>query len=149
MVYKSHHLSNCTSNIKTKPKLFFLFYFFIGASALVIPPDAVFPCDMATVDGLHRRDEILDELHQCILRFISSEGWWSFATSYGLLHTVQRRVSHLMLARDCRLRCWVNFLLLPVLFISRHVLKEWLTFSTQMAIAWLLNTLPEWQNTLV
>uniref|UniRef100_UPI0037E7E361 minichromosome maintenance domain-containing protein 2 n=1 Tax=Semicossyphus pulcher TaxID=241346 RepID=UPI0037E7E361 len=41
-----------------------------GASALVIPPDAVFPCDLRDVDGLHRRDVTLDELHQNILRFI-------------------------------------------------------------------------------
>ncbi|KAM9337205.1 minichromosome maintenance domain-containing protein 2 [Symphorus nematophorus] len=41
-----------------------------GASALVIPPDAVFPCDLGDVDGLHRRDMTLDELHQNILRFI-------------------------------------------------------------------------------
>ncbi|XP_029384780.1 minichromosome maintenance domain-containing protein 2 [Echeneis naucrates] len=41
-----------------------------GASALVIPPDAVFPCDLDSADGLHRRDVILDELHQNILRFI-------------------------------------------------------------------------------
>ncbi|TMS15937.1 hypothetical protein E3U43_013230 [Larimichthys crocea] len=41
-----------------------------GASALVIPPDAVFPCDLGDVDGLHKRDVTLDELHQNILRFI-------------------------------------------------------------------------------
>ncbi|XP_074549968.1 minichromosome maintenance domain-containing protein 2 [Halichoeres trimaculatus] len=41
-----------------------------GASALVIPPDAAFPCDLADVDGVHRRDKTLDELHQNILRFI-------------------------------------------------------------------------------
>ncbi|XP_041824991.1 minichromosome maintenance domain-containing protein 2 isoform X2 [Melanotaenia boesemani] len=41
-----------------------------GASALIIPPDAVFPCDVGDVDGLHRRDKALDELHQNILRFI-------------------------------------------------------------------------------
>ncbi|XP_056220463.1 minichromosome maintenance domain-containing protein 2 [Seriola aureovittata] len=41
-----------------------------GASALVIPPDAVFPCDLNDVEGLHRRDTTLDELHQNILRFI-------------------------------------------------------------------------------
>ncbi|CAJ1082214.1 minichromosome maintenance domain-containing protein 2 isoform X2 [Xyrichtys novacula] len=41
-----------------------------GASALVIPPDAVFPCDLGDMDGLHRRDVTLDELHQIILRFI-------------------------------------------------------------------------------
>lgn len=41
-----------------------------GASALIIPSDAVFPCDMGDVEGLHRRETILDELHQNILRFI-------------------------------------------------------------------------------
>nr|XP_046227269.1 minichromosome maintenance domain-containing protein 2 isoform X2 [Scatophagus argus] len=41
-----------------------------GASALVIPPNAVFPCDLGDVDGLHKRDVTLDELHQNILRFI-------------------------------------------------------------------------------
>ncbi|XP_054893794.1 minichromosome maintenance domain-containing protein 2 isoform X1 [Poeciliopsis prolifica] len=41
-----------------------------GASALVIPPDAVFPCDLGDVDGLQRRDAALDELHQIILRFV-------------------------------------------------------------------------------
>uniref|UniRef100_M3ZH92 Minichromosome maintenance domain-containing protein 2 n=1 Tax=Xiphophorus maculatus TaxID=8083 RepID=M3ZH92_XIPMA len=40
------------------------------ASALVIPPDAVFPCDLGDVDGLQRRDAALDELHQIILRFV-------------------------------------------------------------------------------
>lgn len=41
-----------------------------GASALIIPPDAVFPCDVGDMEGLHKRDKILDELHQRILRFI-------------------------------------------------------------------------------
>ncbi|XP_061569387.1 minichromosome maintenance domain-containing protein 2 [Cololabis saira] len=41
-----------------------------GASALIIPPNAVFPCNMADVDSLHKRDKTLDELHQNILRFI-------------------------------------------------------------------------------
>ncbi|XP_014870953.1 minichromosome maintenance domain-containing protein 2 isoform X1 [Poecilia latipinna] len=41
-----------------------------GASALVIPPDAVFPCNLEDVDGLQRRDAALDELHQIILRFV-------------------------------------------------------------------------------
>ncbi|XP_033842204.1 minichromosome maintenance domain-containing protein 2 [Periophthalmus magnuspinnatus] len=41
-----------------------------GASPLVLPPDAVFPCDVADLDSLHKRDLILDELHQNILRFI-------------------------------------------------------------------------------
>lgn len=43
---------------------------FTGASALVIPPDPMFPCDVGDVAGLHRRDVTLDELHQNILRFI-------------------------------------------------------------------------------
>ncbi|XP_071341353.1 minichromosome maintenance domain-containing protein 2 isoform X2 [Trachinotus anak] len=42
----------------------------LWASALAIPPDAVFPCDLVDVDSLHRRDTSLDELHQNILRFI-------------------------------------------------------------------------------
>ncbi|XP_008394464.1 minichromosome maintenance domain-containing protein 2 isoform X2 [Poecilia reticulata] len=41
-----------------------------GASALVIPPDAVFPCDLEDVDSLQRRDAALDQLHQIILRFV-------------------------------------------------------------------------------
>ncbi|XP_005912247.1 minichromosome maintenance domain-containing protein 2 [Haplochromis burtoni] len=41
-----------------------------GASALIIPPDPVFPCDLGDVDGLCKRDAALDELHQLILRFI-------------------------------------------------------------------------------
>uniref|UniRef100_A0A3Q2U0T8 Minichromosome maintenance domain-containing protein 2 n=1 Tax=Fundulus heteroclitus TaxID=8078 RepID=A0A3Q2U0T8_FUNHE len=41
-----------------------------GASALVIPPDAVFPCNLGDPDGLQRRDAALDELHQSILRFV-------------------------------------------------------------------------------
>ncbi|XP_068604211.1 minichromosome maintenance domain-containing protein 2 [Brachionichthys hirsutus] len=41
-----------------------------GASALVIPPDALFLCDVGELDGFHRRDATLDELHQDILRFI-------------------------------------------------------------------------------
>ncbi|KAM8822370.1 minichromosome maintenance domain-containing protein 2 isoform 2-T2 [Spinachia spinachia] len=43
-----------------------------GASALVIPPDAIFPCDVGNVDYYQSRDETLDELHQNILRFIYS-----------------------------------------------------------------------------
>ncbi|XP_037311997.2 minichromosome maintenance domain-containing protein 2 [Pungitius pungitius] len=43
-----------------------------GASALVIPPDAIFPCDLGNWDGYQKRDETLDELHQNILRFIYS-----------------------------------------------------------------------------
>ncbi|XP_026218529.1 minichromosome maintenance domain-containing protein 2 isoform X2 [Anabas testudineus] len=41
-----------------------------GTSALVIPPDSVFPCDLGDIDGLHRRDVMLDNLHQNILHFI-------------------------------------------------------------------------------
>ncbi|KAM9712424.1 minichromosome maintenance domain-containing protein 2 [Menidia menidia] len=41
-----------------------------GASALTIPPDAVFPCDVGHEEGLQRRDAAMDELHQSILRFI-------------------------------------------------------------------------------
>ncbi|XP_071400206.1 minichromosome maintenance domain-containing protein 2-like [Centroberyx affinis] len=41
-----------------------------GTSALVIPPDAVFPCDLGDLNGLHRRDLTLEQLHQNILRFI-------------------------------------------------------------------------------
>ncbi|KAF3703565.1 Minichromosome maintenance domain-containing protein 2 [Channa argus] len=41
-----------------------------GSSGLVIPPDAVFPCELGDVDSLHRRDITLDELHQNILHFI-------------------------------------------------------------------------------
>ena len=43
-----------------------------GASALIIPPNAAFPCDVGDVDGLQRRDAAMDELHQSILRFIYS-----------------------------------------------------------------------------
>ncbi|XP_072234988.1 minichromosome maintenance domain-containing protein 2 [Leuresthes tenuis] len=43
-----------------------------GASALIIPPNATFPCDVGDVDGLQRRDAAMDELHQSILRFIYS-----------------------------------------------------------------------------
>ncbi|KAM9332160.1 minichromosome maintenance domain-containing protein 2 [Pholidichthys leucotaenia] len=41
-----------------------------GSSALIIPPDTVFPCDLGGVDGLQMRDEALEELQQHILRFI-------------------------------------------------------------------------------
>lgn len=51
-------------------KAFHCLSFPTGTSALVIPPDAVFPCDLGDVDGLHRRDTTLDDLHQRILRFI-------------------------------------------------------------------------------
>lgn len=45
---------------------------------LVIPPDAAFPCDLAAavegwveVEALHRRRELLlENLHQDVLRFI-------------------------------------------------------------------------------
>lgn len=41
-----------------------------GASALVIPPDPVFPFDLRGADSLQKRDAALDELQQNILRFI-------------------------------------------------------------------------------
>ncbi|KAB5533272.1 hypothetical protein PHYPO_G00129890 [Pangasianodon hypophthalmus] len=41
-----------------------------GASALVIPPDAVFPCDLRDLESLHRRDLTLEEFHQQILQFV-------------------------------------------------------------------------------
>ncbi|KAG9347960.1 hypothetical protein JZ751_003977 [Albula glossodonta] len=41
-----------------------------GASALVIPPDALFPCDLHDLDSLHRRDLTLEQLHQQILQFV-------------------------------------------------------------------------------
>uniref|UniRef100_A0A673X0P0 Minichromosome maintenance domain-containing protein 2 n=1 Tax=Salmo trutta TaxID=8032 RepID=A0A673X0P0_SALTR len=41
-----------------------------GASALVIPPDAAFPCDLCDLEALHRRDLILEQLQQSILHFI-------------------------------------------------------------------------------
>ncbi|KAL7840703.1 hypothetical protein AOLI_G00260260 [Acnodon oligacanthus] len=41
-----------------------------GASALVIPPDAVFPCDLCDLDSLRRRDLTLEEFHQQILHFV-------------------------------------------------------------------------------
>uniref|UniRef100_A0A3B3D9B3 Minichromosome maintenance domain-containing protein 2 n=1 Tax=Oryzias melastigma TaxID=30732 RepID=A0A3B3D9B3_ORYME len=40
------------------------------ASTLFLPPEPVFPCDVGEADGLHKRDIMLDELHQNILRFI-------------------------------------------------------------------------------
>ncbi|XP_072306880.1 minichromosome maintenance domain-containing protein 2 [Eucyclogobius newberryi] len=41
-----------------------------GTSPLVLPPDTAFPCDVADADSLRRRDLILYEQHQNILRFI-------------------------------------------------------------------------------
>ncbi|TSK98482.1 MCM domain-containing protein 2 [Bagarius yarrelli] len=41
-----------------------------GASALVIPPDAVFPCDLCDLESLRRRDLALEEFHQQILQFV-------------------------------------------------------------------------------
>ncbi|XP_046689958.1 minichromosome maintenance domain-containing protein 2 isoform X3 [Silurus meridionalis] len=41
-----------------------------GASTLVIPPDAVFPCDLCDLESLHRRDLTLKEFHQQILQFV-------------------------------------------------------------------------------
>ncbi|KAL2085179.1 hypothetical protein ACEWY4_018499 [Coilia grayii] len=41
-----------------------------GVSALVIPPDAVFPCDLHDLEALRQRDEALEALHQQILQFV-------------------------------------------------------------------------------
>ncbi|KAK1806200.1 hypothetical protein P4O66_000087 [Electrophorus voltai] len=41
-----------------------------GASALVIPPDATFPCDLRDLDSLQRRDLTLEGFHQQILHFV-------------------------------------------------------------------------------
>ncbi|XP_066533289.1 minichromosome maintenance domain-containing protein 2 isoform X6 [Hoplias malabaricus] len=41
-----------------------------GASTLVIPPDAVFPCDLRDLDSLHKRDLTLEDFHQQILHFV-------------------------------------------------------------------------------
>uniref|UniRef100_A0A8C7ZW13 Minichromosome maintenance domain-containing protein 2 n=1 Tax=Oryzias sinensis TaxID=183150 RepID=A0A8C7ZW13_9TELE len=41
-----------------------------GASTLFLPPEPTFPSDVGEADGLHKRDTMLDELHQSILRFI-------------------------------------------------------------------------------
>ncbi|XP_057680511.1 minichromosome maintenance domain-containing protein 2 [Corythoichthys intestinalis] len=41
-----------------------------GTAVLVIPPDAVFPGELADADSLLRRDRALEQLHQDILRFI-------------------------------------------------------------------------------
>uniref|UniRef100_A0A3P9JGM3 Minichromosome maintenance domain-containing protein 2 n=1 Tax=Oryzias latipes TaxID=8090 RepID=A0A3P9JGM3_ORYLA len=41
-----------------------------GASTLFLPPEPTFPSDVGEADGLHKRDMMLDELHQSILRFI-------------------------------------------------------------------------------
>ncbi|XP_076147012.1 minichromosome maintenance domain-containing protein 2 [Alosa pseudoharengus] len=41
-----------------------------GVSALVIPPDAVFPCDLHDLESLQRRDVALEELHQQVLQFV-------------------------------------------------------------------------------
>ncbi|XP_056155687.1 minichromosome maintenance domain-containing protein 2 [Lampris incognitus] len=41
-----------------------------GASALIIPPDAVFPCDLRDLVDLARRDQALEQLHQNVLHFI-------------------------------------------------------------------------------
>lgn len=43
-----------------------------GASTLVIPPDAVFPCDLRDLDSLHRRDLTLEDFRQQILQFVYS-----------------------------------------------------------------------------
>lgn len=41
-----------------------------GASALVLPPNAAFPCDLHDLESLHRRDLTLEEFHQQILQFV-------------------------------------------------------------------------------
>ncbi|KAJ8413374.1 hypothetical protein AAFF_G00093700 [Aldrovandia affinis] len=41
-----------------------------GASALVIPPHALFPCELHDLDSLRRRDLTLEQLHQQILQFV-------------------------------------------------------------------------------
>uniref|UniRef100_A0A8C7NK48 Minichromosome maintenance domain-containing protein 2 n=1 Tax=Oncorhynchus mykiss TaxID=8022 RepID=A0A8C7NK48_ONCMY len=51
-----------------------------GASALVIPPDAAFPCDLCDLEALHRRDLILEQLQQSILHFVYA--YAPGATSY-------------------------------------------------------------------
>ncbi|XP_018596625.2 minichromosome maintenance domain-containing protein 2 [Scleropages formosus] len=43
-----------------------------GASALVLPPDALFPCALHDVESLHRRDVALQQLQQQILKFVYS-----------------------------------------------------------------------------
>lgn len=42
----------------------------VGVSALVIPPDAAFPCDLHDLESLHCRDLTLEEFHQQILHFV-------------------------------------------------------------------------------
>ncbi|CAB1349811.1 unnamed protein product [Coregonus sp. 'balchen'] len=51
-----------------------------GASALIIPPDAAFPCDLCDLEALHRRDLILEQLHQSIMHFVYA--YAPGATSY-------------------------------------------------------------------
>jgi len=41
-----------------------------GASALVFPPDAVFPCALHDLDSLHQRDLTLEESRKQILNFV-------------------------------------------------------------------------------
>ncbi|XP_059390746.1 minichromosome maintenance domain-containing protein 2 isoform X1 [Carassius carassius] len=43
-----------------------------GASALVFPPDAVFPCALRDLDSLHQRDLMLEESHKHILHFVQT-----------------------------------------------------------------------------
>lgn len=47
-----------------------LFFSSTGASVLIIPPDAAFPCDLSDLEALHQRDVTLEQLHQSILHFI-------------------------------------------------------------------------------
>ncbi|KAL4630931.1 MCM domain-containing protein 2 [Arapaima gigas] len=43
-----------------------------GASALVLPPDALFPCALRDAESLHRRDVALQQLQQQLLQFVCS-----------------------------------------------------------------------------
>ncbi|XP_058621883.1 minichromosome maintenance domain-containing protein 2 isoform X2 [Onychostoma macrolepis] len=43
-----------------------------GASALVFPPDAVFPCALCDLDSLHQRDLTLEESRMQILHFVQT-----------------------------------------------------------------------------
>uniref|UniRef100_A0A672NQ15 Minichromosome maintenance domain-containing protein 2 n=1 Tax=Sinocyclocheilus grahami TaxID=75366 RepID=A0A672NQ15_SINGR len=43
-----------------------------GASALVFPPDAVFPCALRDLDSLHQRDLMLEESRKQILHFVQT-----------------------------------------------------------------------------
>lgn len=51
---------------------FFLGLWNTGASALIIPHDAVFPCELHDLESLCRRDTILRDFQQQILDFVNS-----------------------------------------------------------------------------